>query len=127
MRLLKLWLPVVVWAALILVLSSDALSWRTTEGWLERPLSSPLAYLANIVVRKAGHIFEFSVLAWLAYRASGRFGVAMYVVLFVACLDETRQSFTATRTGSPWDVILDTSSAFLLLVWWTRRKARSSV
>jgi hypothetical protein len=49
----------------------------------------------------------------LAHRADRRLFVAIGIAVLVAITDETRQSLTLTRTGSPWDVLLDGLSAWL--------------
>jgi VanZ family protein len=56
-----------------------------------------------------------------ALRASSRAamlrlaGLALVWVLAIAACDEARQSFSATRTGSAWDVGLDVSGGVLAL------------
>lgn len=126
MRVLKLWLPVALWAGLILYASSDSLSSTSTEGWFERTFGFPLGFWPHVFVRKAGHIFEFGVLGILAFRASGTVGRAVAVAFLVAVADESRQALTVTRTGSPFDVIIDTAGAFLVTLLWQRLRQRSS-
>lgn len=73
------------------------------------------------LVRKSAHVFVYSVLAFLAARAFLRTSiasvqrrwavVAIALVFLIASLDELNQSFSGgTRTGSIWDVALDTVS-----------------
>lgn len=121
MRVLKLWLPVVIWAAIILLASNDSLSSSSTSGWFERTFGFAIGPWPHAIIRKCGHLFEYGLLAVLAYRASKRLGIAVVVAMIVAILDETKQSmFTHTRTGSPWDVLLDTCGAFLATLAWMR-------
>jgi hypothetical protein len=120
MRTLKLWLPVVVWAAIILLAANDSLSSGSTAGWFDRTFGFALPAWIHVIVRKSGHLFEYSLLAVLAYRASRKLGIAVTVAFVVACIDETKQSFTHWRTGSPWDVLLDSCGAFLATVAWMR-------
>ncbi len=120
MRILTRWLPVVLWAAIILMASNDALSSTSTAGLFQRTFGFSLGFWPHAIIRKCGHLFEYAVLALLAWRASGRLGVAVAVAFFVAVVDETKQSFTLARTGSVWDVLLDTSGAFLATVAWRR-------
>ena len=52
-------------------------------------------------------------------------GTAAIVVLF--CLaygvgDEFHQSFIVGRFPSGWDVLADTTGAFLVVLWWMRRE-----
>jgi VanZ family protein len=120
MRVIKLWLPVVVWAAIILLAANDSLSSGSTAGWFDRTFGFPIPEWMHIIVRKSGHLFEYSLLALLAYRAGGKLGIAVTVAFLVACIDETKQSYTNWRTGSPWDVLLDTCGGFLATVAWMR-------
>lgn len=119
MRFLKLWLPVAVWAAIILLASNDSLSSASTSGWFHRTFGFSLGYWPHAIIRKSGHLFEYAVLALLAFRASRKLGIAVLVAFLVAVADETKQSLmTVTRTGSPWDVLLDTCGAFLATIRW---------
>jgi hypothetical protein len=121
MRTLKLWLPVVAWAGIILLASNDSLSSSSTSGWFERTFGFGLGFWPHAIIRKFGHLFEYALLAVLAYRATQRLGAAVFVAFLVAVLDESKQSFlTTTRTGSPWDVLLDTCGAFLGTLGWMR-------
>jgi VanZ family protein len=128
-RFLKYWLPVLVWAAIIVGASNDSLSSHHTEGVLHRFLSHYLSNqaidLLNIGVRKLGHISEYGLLALLSLRAARGeergieakwIAIAMLIVTFTATIDEIRQSFTTERTGSPWDVMLDVCGAWIVLM-----------
>ena len=55
LRLLKLWLPVVLWAAVILSAANDQFSTAHTQGWLTR-LFGDLPPIANHVFRKGGQV-----------------------------------------------------------------------
>jgi len=107
MRFLKQWLPVIVWAVVIVSASSDAFSSDHTRHWLEVLLRRDLPDAVNYGVRKASHVLEYAVLGALAWRADRRLALAIGIALAVASIDELRQTFTLTRTGSPWDVLLD--------------------
>lgn len=121
MRLAKLWLPVLIWAALILSASNDAFSSDESREWLETLLGRELPELVNFAVRKAGHVFFYGVLGALAFRADRRVFVASGIVLLVASVDEYRQSLSAARSGTPWDVLLDVCSALLVILAIRRR------
>lgn len=116
MRLAKLWLPVILWAALILSSSNDSFSSGHSHGWLATLLGRDYPELVNHAIRKFGHIFFYGVLGLLAWRADRRLPVALGVVLAVASLDEYKQSLTRERTGSAWDVLLDVCSALLFIL-----------
>lgn len=126
MRALRLWLPVVLWSAIILAAADSSFSSTSTSGWFERTFGFELGIWPHAIVRKSAHLFEYAVLALLAWRASRRLGIAVLVAFVVAVLDETRQSLSPSRTGSLWDVILDTSGAFLAVVAWERIRAKRS-
>lgn len=115
MRLLK-WLPAAVWIGVILTASSDTFSSDSTAGWLETIAGGELPEVANSIVRKAGHVVGYSALALLCWYADRRVLLPLLVALAVATFDETKQSFTRYREGSPYDVVLDTSSAALTLL-----------
>ena len=120
MRFARTWLPVIVWSAVILSASTDAFSSNESRGWLASVLGTGLASALNIVFRKAGHVIGYGILGILTRRADRRLAVAIAVALIVAITDETRQSMTLLRTGSPWDVILDGLSAWLGILVMTR-------
>ena len=113
MRFVKSWLPVIVWAAVILSASTDSFSSSHSYGWLAAILGPELAIALNITVRKLGHVIAYAILGILGWRVDRRMAVAIAVAVIVAVTDETRQSMTLTRTGSPWDVLLDVTSAWL--------------
>ncbi|HVE71989.1 MAG TPA: VanZ family protein, partial [Thermoanaerobaculia bacterium] len=115
MRLLKAWLPVVLWAAIILSAANDQFSDRKTEGWLDR-LFGRVRPEVNAMIRKSAHIAEYAVLALLSWRARRTWVTPLLICLAVASADETLQAMTATRTGSAADVLLDMCGAVLALI-----------
>ena len=120
MRFVRTWLPVIVWSAVILSASTDSFSSDESRGWLAPVLGSDLASALNIVFRKLGHVIGYAILGILARRADRRTVVAVGIAVLVAITDETRQSMTLLRTGSPWDVMLDGLSAWLGILVMTR-------
>lgn len=82
--------------------------------------------LAHLVMRKAAHFTEYAILGWLAARAfasSSRellrrhwFFIGLLLVVFQAVLDEYHQSFVSTRTGSPYDSLLDIAGGLFALI-----------
>jgi len=128
MRTLKNWLPVIVWAAIILSAANDQFSDEQTAGWLESIFGMAMPRAINVILRKSGHVLAYAVLALLAWRAHRTNAVAMIVALTVSIADETLQAVTATREGSPFDVLLDASGAALALLAlaWVRRRRGSS-
>ena len=107
MRFLKYWLPVIVWAAIILSASNDRFSATNSRTWLERLLGRDVPHAVNVAFRKVGHVAVYGVLGALAWRADRRVAVAMGISLAVAMMDEGNQAMTVTRSGSVLDVLLD--------------------
>lgn len=122
MRAWKLWLPVVLWAGLILSSSNDAFSATNTGGLLER-IFGDVPPVVHMLLRKAGHVVAYGILGALAFRANRRVAIAFAVVLMVASCDEWLQSRAAHRTGTPWDVLLDLAGAALGMFLLSRGKA----
>jgi len=108
----KFWLPVVVWAGLIFVLSSiPNLKTDLQEDFL---------------LRKIAHIVEFAILTFLLYRATTKEGFktkraiiySFVVALFYAFSDEYHQSFVLGRHSSLKDVGIDSIGILLMTVFW---------
>ena len=120
-RVTRLWLPVVVWAAIIFVLSA-------TPNLRVAPTAD-----LDFVVRKAGHMFVFGVLAVLMWRALESSAVrrammwSLMLTVVYAATDEFHQSFTVGRHPSPVDVGVDSVGALLCLLalmqWLRGRRA----
>ncbi len=114
------WLPVVVWAAVIFALSATP-NLRVAQ-----------ADDLDFILRKAGHMAAFGILAVLLWRALGWSGVhrtiawSLLVTIAYAASDEFHQSFTAGRHASPVDVGIDSAGAAIALVavvvWLHRRR-----
>ena len=121
---LRAWLPVLVWAGFIFLLSA-------TPN-LQFSQSSEI----DLVVRKAGHMMVFGALAALIWRALARSAVrraiawSWLLTLAYAASDEFHQSFTVGRHMSPLDVAIDSLGALLVLAalafWLRSRRNRSA-
>ena len=92
-RLLALWGPVVLWAALIFALSAVPSLGTGLGGW-------------DTVLRKCAHVTEYAILAFLLRRAVATPWAAAAAFLY-ACSDEYHQSFVVGREGRPRDVAID--------------------
>ena len=92
---LSLWLPVILWAAVIFTFSS-------IPG-LGTGLGS-----VDTVLRKGAHTAEYAILGLLLMRAVGRELPALAVGVAYAITDEVHQHFVSGRHGSPVDVLIDT-------------------
>ena len=109
--LVRLWLPVVAWAALIFALSSVPDLGTGLGGW-------------DLVLRKIAHAGEYAVLGALLVRATGRAGVAFVLGTLYAISDEAHQSFVPGRLGSPVDVAIDAVGVAVGVVVWQSVRAR---
>ena len=133
--------PVIVWAVLIFIGSSDLLSASHTSSLLMRPLHAlfPSASEATLntihfVLRKIGHFTEYAILAWLAaraFRTSSRrllrerwFWIGLAVVVVYALFDEFRQWFVPSRTASIYDSMIDTAGGLAALLFVARKRVR---
>ncbi len=141
-RFLKYWLPVMGWMVFIFVGSTDLLSAEHTSRfigpflrWFAPDISDAAVGSVQLVVRKCAHLTEYAILATLLVRAfrqsHARFGrIAIFSFLIAAvfaALDEFHQSFVASRTGSPWDVLIDCAGALAgVLIYWAFMRNRKS-
>ena len=114
------WLPVVVWAAVIFLFSTQTFSALNTAKiidpivrWLLPAASATTVSLINALVRKCAHFVEYSVLFWLLLRGplQGRPYVALAACVVYAMLDEGHQIFEPGRTASIYDIALDSTGA----------------
>ena len=117
MRIIKLWLPPLLWAGLIFYLS-DLPSLQTGLGFWD------------IILRKGAHIFEYGVLTLFLFRAFRSstlwnkdrisFWSGLCGVLY-AFSDEIHQAFVPGRGPALSDVGIDTLGVILAL-WWLNKK-----
>jgi len=135
---LKFWLPVLGWMIFIFVSSTDLMSAEHTARfigpflrWFSPAISDTAIASVQLVVRKCAHLTEYAILAALLYRAFRqsrrlRWAAILAFVLAVisAVLDEFHQSFVASRTGSPWDVLIDCVGALAGLAFYRLRIRR---
>jgi VanZ family protein len=77
--LLKYWLPVLIWMALIFSASADSHSYEHTSllvepflHWLFPQMSEAHVKAIHLLFRKSGHVTEYAVLALLLWRAIRR-------------------------------------------------------
>jgi VanZ family protein len=94
-RALSLWLPVLVWAAVIFAFSSIPSLGTGLGTW-------------DTVLRKLAHVTEYAILGLLLLRAVGRVWLAVALGVLYAASDELHQHFVAGRHASPVDVAIDT-------------------
>ena len=131
-RLLTHWLPMVLWVALIFLLSS-------LTSFPEPSLPTAVGSWVVRHKRTFAHLGEYVVLALLAYRATRTLHtrrqaqvIVLVFCLAVAGLDEVYQSTVPGRDGDVVDVVIDGTGAAVALaiasLWqrWRERGARSS-
>lgn len=138
--------PVVLWAAVILLASTNSMSASNTSPlvrplllWLSPDMSEQSLTFAHFIVRKCAHFTEYAVLALLAARAcltSSRYRLshnwflaAFCLVVLCALTDEVHQSFVPTRTGAIGDILIDVAggatallAVALVRIWWRARR-----
>ena len=141
---LRYWLPLLIWMAVIFSASADAQSTQRTSRFLEPflrwawpEISAEGIEAVRWCVRKAAHIVEYAILAWLWWRALRRpvrgdarpwswrvAGFALLAVALYAATDEWHQSFVPNRTGTVRDVLIDTMGGVVGLgvVWLLHRR-----
>ena len=136
------WGPVVAWASVIWVFSTDSFRGEETSEILGPVLAILLPWadaeqlrIAHALARKLAHVTEYGILAALVVRAlhSSEASLARTVLGAIAlsatyaATDELHQSFVASRTGAVSDVLLDTLGASLgaaVAGWWLARSVR---
>ena len=94
-RALSLWLPVIVWAAVIFLFSSIPSLGTGLGVW-------------DTILRKGAHMTEYAILGLLLFRAFGRELPALALGIAYAITDEIHQHFVRGRHASPIDVLIDT-------------------
>jgi VanZ like family len=109
----RLWLPVLAWAALIFGFSSVPDLGTGLGGW-------------DLTLRKIAHAAEFAVLGALLARALGNGRIAAAVGVLYAVSDEVHQSFVPGRMGSAVDVGIDAVGVLLGVFLWARIAERRS-
>ena len=145
-RFASYWAPVIGWLLLIFIGSTDVLSAANTSRflipllyWLDPHLSITALLAIQLVVRKLGHLIEYAVLAALLWRAlrSGtnvRLSMSFLVIAVLlpsaifAMSDEFHQSFVASRTALPSDVMIDIAGALIgLAICWMFARRKSGI
>jgi VanZ family protein len=145
-RLIKYWLPLILWMCLIFSASTKLGSphntsyfFRPLMHWLFPGMSEETLEHIHHYVRKTAHFVEYAVLGFLVWRAvqfdpafasfspARRFWFALLLCLFYASTDEFHQIFVPGREAAVKDVLLDTcGSGCALLVIGSVRKLRAA-
>ena len=142
-NLVRAWWPAVVWIGLIAFESTDFFSSEHTGSMLYTILTRLFGHIDfykflvfHHYLRKTGHVVGYGMLSLLLLRGwRATLGRVHTLLLrtallswlgtaFVAAMDEWHQSYIPSRTGSIWDVALDTVAGVAFLVaayFWLRR------
>jgi VanZ family protein len=146
-NLLRAWWPAIVWVMIIAFESTDVFSSEHTGSMLYSLLTrlfGNIDFYKFLVfhhyLRKTGHVVGYGMLSLLLLRGwRATFGYVRPLLLraallawlgtaFVAALDEWHQSYIPSRTGTVWDVLLDSVAgvAFLVIAYfWLRHTEQS--
>src|SRR2546425_86976 len=132
--------PLILWAALIFVGSTSVLSASHTSVllrvflWIFPQASEVTLGTIHFLIRKAGHVSEYAILALLAARAFNSstrellrkrwFWASLLLVVIYALSDEIHQSFVPSRTASIYDSMIDTLGGVTALALLSIRKHR---
>jgi VanZ family protein len=105
------WFPAIAWAGLIFAFSAQPNLRVVPDAGLD------------FLVRKAGHMAVFGILALLAWRALATttawrrpWAPALVFAVLYAITDELHQGFVAGRHPSPVDVGIDATGALIAVV-----------
>lgn len=124
--------PLILWICVVLFASTGNAAMSETSRFVRpflefvfpnAPEETLIIYHAY--VRKLAHLTEYGILGFLAAAAFANsrnpilqkfwFFCAFGVAALVAVIDETNQSFNASRTGSFYDVLLDWTGAIIAI------------
>lgn len=118
-RILSLWLPPVLWMAVLFAASATP----------SRDI--PSFGLVDTIVKKGGHMLAYALLALLLRRAMGwevtRAAWAWMLAVLYSVTDEFHQSFVPGRHPSWVDALVFDGGGALLALWltsWWRGRAR---
>jgi VanZ family protein len=127
------WAPPALWMVAIFWFSTDEFSAPQTGlvlewllGWISPGLTGAQIDLIHFLIRKAAHFTAYAILAVLLFRAfrAGSpqrwrwqwFVYSFLVIAGYALFDEYHQSYTAHRTASIHDSLLDMLGGLMTLV-----------
>jgi VanZ family protein len=129
-KFVKYWLPVIIWMCFIFWMSTDTFSSENTSKVIGPVLhlifpsfSAETLDIIHGLIRKSAHVVEYFVLGLLLFRAfrsdspqpwDRRWAIyAVIVIALYAMSDEFHQISVPSRTGSIFDIGLDTAGGIL--------------
>ena len=99
-KLLILWLPAILWAAVIFIFSSMP------------QISVSQFFLWDFILKKVAHISEYAILFFLLFRATQKNYILSFALTIIYALsDELHQSFVQGRTAAFYDLGFDLTGA----------------
>ena len=128
-RIVKYWLPVVVWMTLIFSASTGLGRPENTSRfvrpfllWLDPKMSEETIEKVHYAIRKTAHFTEYGVLGLLLWRLlhfdpwwakwrTREFLMALLLAALYAASDEFHQKFVPGREAAVRDVMIDTCGA----------------
>lgn len=128
------WLPVLLGMIVIVIESTEMFGINHTSGplrrvfqWLFGPVADDRWEIVHHLIRKTGHFIGYGLIglawlrAWWLTLPRSRFRVdallAVAGTALIASCDEWHQSYLPNRTGTPVDVLIDSSGAVVLLLF----------
>ena len=129
-KILRYWLPVLLWIGLIFWLSTGVFSAQNTYMFFEPvlrffmpSLSKKEIFVLHIILRKMAHATEYFISGLLLFRAfkdeSDKrrewhwAASSLLLVVLIAVSDEFHQTYVSTRTASFVDVGIDVLGGFI--------------
>ena len=114
-KVIRFWLPVVIWAVVIFLFSARPTRRATQIFW------------QDFIIKNSAHVFEYGIFTILLYRALKEGGMekkeagvsSVILAVLYGVSDEFHQSFTPGRESTARDVIFDTIGAVLAIygIW----------
>ncbi len=140
----RVWLPTVIWMALIFTFSTDWFAAPNTSSilapllsWLIPGIAPATIEIIHGMVRKLGHLTEYFILAsflgnawqaqWPQQSSAKRCAMTIVAATLYAISDEWHQSFVPSRSASAIDVAIDACGVACAALWKYRRDTTAPI
>lgn len=115
-KIIRYWVPPVIWMTIIFYLSS------------QQKVSITYTYVFDFMIFKALHMIEYAILYFLLFRGfysidgqqltiNNKLIFPLFLAILYAVLDEFHQTFIPTREGRIRDVVIDASGILLMYIY----------